>query len=58
MEAALRKAGVPVESLYFKNESHGFYALEHRREYYTKLLDFLARHLGGARAAPAAKAGT
>lgn len=53
MESALRKAGVPVESLYFKNESHGFYKEEHRREYYTKLLDFLARHLGGARAAPA-----
>ena len=57
MEAALRKAGVPVETLYFRNESHGFYALEHRREYYTKLLDFLANHLGGARAAPATQAG-
>ena len=56
MAAALRKAGVPVETLYFRNESHGFYALEHRREYYTKLLDFLARHLGGARATATATA--
>ena len=56
MEAALRKAGVPVESLYFKNEAHGFYALDHRREYSTRLLDFLARHLGGARATATATA--
>lgn len=51
MEKALRKAGVPVETLYFPNEGHGFYTEAHRREYYTRLLDFLGRHLGGARAA-------
>jgi dipeptidyl aminopeptidase/acylaminoacyl peptidase len=50
MEAALRKAGVPVETLYYKNEGHGFYTEEHRRGFYTKLLDFLSRHLGGAKA--------
>lgn len=50
MERALRDAGVPVETLYFSTEGHGFYASEHRREFYTRLLDFLARHLGGARA--------
>ncbi|KAF1684643.1 peptidase S9 [Pseudoxanthomonas broegbernensis] len=50
MEKALRKAGVPVETLYFPNEGHGFYTEAHRREYYTRLLDFLARHLGGATA--------
>lgn len=50
MERALRDAGVLVETLYFSSEGHGFHAREHRREFYTRLLDFLARHLGGARA--------
>ncbi|WMJ68284.1 S9 family peptidase [Stenotrophomonas sp. 24(2023)] len=58
MEAALKKAGTPVESLYYKTEGHGFYAQEHRREYYTRLLAFLSRSLGGATAADAAAAGT
>lgn len=47
MEKALRKAGVPVETLYYPTEGHGFYLEEHRREYYTRLLAFLGRHLGG-----------
>ncbi|MCY7312793.1 MAG: S9 family peptidase [Pseudoxanthomonas sp.] len=50
MEKALQQAGVPVESLYFKSEGHGFFKEEHRREYYTRLLAFLSVHLGGARA--------
>jgi len=50
MEKALREAGVPVETLYFDTEGHGFYTEPHRREFYTRLLDFLARHLGGQRA--------
>jgi dipeptidyl aminopeptidase/acylaminoacyl peptidase len=56
MEKALRNAGVPVETLYYKAEGHGFYLEEHRREYYTRLLSFLARNLGGAVAATAAGA--
>lgn len=48
MEKALVKAGVPVETLYYADEGHGFYKEEHRRAYYTRLLGFLARHLGGA----------
>jgi len=51
MEAALKKAGVPVESLYYPTEGHGFYTDPHRREYYSKLLAFLSRSLGGAPAA-------
>ena len=51
MERALRAANVPVETLYVANEGHGFYKPENRRAYYTKLLDFLATHLGGQRAA-------
>ena len=46
MEAALKRAGVPVETLYYANEGHGFYTQPHRKEYYTKLLDFLGRHIG------------
>lgn len=50
MEAALERADVPVETLYFRTEGHGFYDEQRRIEYYTKLLDFLSRHLGGAKA--------
>ncbi|MCD9088264.1 S9 family peptidase [Stenotrophomonas sp. SY1] len=50
MERALKRAGVPVETLYYPNEGHGFYTQEHRREYYARLLGFLSRHLGGATA--------
>ena len=47
MERALKQAGVPVETLYFANEGHGFYLEKNRRAYYTRLLAFLSRHLGG-----------
>ncbi|MDQ1063404.1 S9 family peptidase [Stenotrophomonas sp. SORGH_AS_0282] len=47
MEAALRRAGTPVESLYYKSEGHGFYTPQHQREYYSRLLAFLSRSLGG-----------
>ena len=50
MQRSLKAAGVPVETLYFENEGHGFYTEPHRREFYTQLLDFLSRHLGGAKA--------
>lgn len=51
MEAALKRAGTPVQSLYYATEGHGFYTLAHRREYYAELLAFLSRSLGGATAA-------
>ncbi|HEV7269190.1 S9 family peptidase [Pseudoxanthomonas sp.] len=50
MEKALKAAGVPVETLYVRTEGHGFYSEANRRTYYTRLLDFLSRHLGGAKA--------
>lgn len=56
MEAALRKAGSPVEALYYKSEGHGFYTPEHQREYYTRLLAFLSRSLGGQTASAATPA--
>jgi dipeptidyl aminopeptidase/acylaminoacyl peptidase len=51
MEKALREAHVPVETLYVDSEGHGFYTEAHRRAFYTQLLDFLARNIGGQRAA-------
>ncbi|MDI9240832.1 S9 family peptidase [Lysobacter sp. LF1] len=51
MERALRSANVPVETLYYPNEGHGFFIEEHRREFYTRLLAFLSKNLGGGVAA-------
>jgi dipeptidyl aminopeptidase/acylaminoacyl peptidase len=56
MEKALVTAGVPVETLYVKTEGHGFYVEANRKAYYSKLLAFLASHLGGQAAAGAAAA--
>ncbi len=53
MEAALRAAGVPVETLYYDNEGHGFYLEDHKLTYYKQLLTFLDRHIGQASAATA-----
>ena len=50
MEKALKAAGVPVETLYVRTEGHGFYTEANQRTYYTRLLDFLSRQLGGAKA--------
>ncbi len=47
MERALKGAGASVESLYYSTEGHGFYKPEHQRAYYTQLLAFLSRSLGG-----------
>jgi dipeptidyl aminopeptidase/acylaminoacyl peptidase len=55
MEAALKKAGAPVETLYYPTEGHGFYTEPHQREYYSKLLAFLSQHLGGRPAQAAAQ---
>jgi dipeptidyl aminopeptidase/acylaminoacyl peptidase len=51
MERALKKAGVPVETLYYPSEGHGFYVEAHRKAFYERLLGFLGRHLGPARPA-------
>lgn len=48
MERRLKAADVAVETLYYKTEGHGFYVEKHRREYYTRLLDFIGRHIGPA----------
>lgn len=46
MEKALRAAGVPVETLYFPTEGHGFYVEAHRQAFYEKLLAFLGQNIG------------
>lgn len=56
MERALKAAGVPVEATYYSGEGHGYYKPENRKDFYTKLLGFLARSLGGETAGPAATA--
>lgn len=58
MEQALRKTGGSVETLYFPNEGHGFYVPENRMQYYTRLLKFLSKSLGGQVAAAPSKGGT
>lgn len=50
MQAALAKAGVPVQTLYYDTEGHGFYTEPHRRAFCTQLLEFLSASLGGAKA--------
>lgn len=48
MRGALDRAGKPYEWFLAKDETHGFYDLENEREYYTRVLGFLERHLAGA----------
>lgn len=46
MERSLKAAGVPVETLYYPSEGHGYYTIEHNRELYTRMLAFLGRNIG------------
>jgi dipeptidyl aminopeptidase/acylaminoacyl peptidase len=39
------EAGVPVETLFFADEGHGFTKLENRIEAYTRVADFLDEHV-------------
>ena len=50
MERRLKAAGIPLEAVYCRTEGHGYYREENQRDYYTKLLAFFHRHLGGATA--------
>ena len=47
MERALKAAGVQVEAKYYSGEGHGYYKPENRKDFYTRLLAFLAGSLGG-----------
>lgn len=46
MRDALKEAGNAPEWLLKKNEGHGFYDSEHRKEFYLKLEAFLKKHIG------------
>jgi dipeptidyl aminopeptidase/acylaminoacyl peptidase len=46
MRDALTKAGRPPEWVLVKDEGHGFYDREHRKELYQKLEQFLGKHIG------------
>jgi dipeptidyl aminopeptidase/acylaminoacyl peptidase len=52
MENALRKVGVPVETLYFRGEGHGYYSTENKLKFNQQLLAFLDRTIGSARVTP------
>lgn len=45
MQAAMEKAGKPMETYFFGNETHGIYDDENRKEYYDRVLRFLDTHL-------------
>lgn len=49
MRTALDAAGKSYEGYFPPHETHGFYADKSRREYYTRVLAFLDRHLKGPR---------
>ena len=48
---ALKARQYPFEWLTYPTEGHGFYKLEHREAFYTKLLAFIGQHIGGQPAA-------
>ncbi len=45
MQEAMAKAGKPLETYFFGNETHGIYDDENRKEYYGRVLKFLASSL-------------
>ena len=53
MQAALERAGRPVEAKVYRGEGHGYYEPENRMDFYTRLLGFLDRHIGAGAAQPA-----
>jgi dipeptidyl aminopeptidase/acylaminoacyl peptidase len=46
MRDALAAAGNPPDWLMFESEGHGYYTIEHRREFYARLIAFLNKHIG------------
>lgn len=58
MVHAIRKHGTPLETLYERNEGHGFYKPAHRAKAWTDILAFLNKYIGpGAAADGGAKGG-
>jgi len=46
MESALKRAGVPVQTLVYPDEAHGFYDPKHVTEFDRQLLEFLDKNIG------------
>ncbi len=46
MESALKQAGVPVNTLIYPDEGHGFYDPKHVAEFDRQLLEFLDKYIG------------
>lgn len=46
MQKALERAGVPVETLIYPDEGHGFYKEAHQLAFYRQLLSFLDENIG------------
>jgi dipeptidyl aminopeptidase/acylaminoacyl peptidase len=46
MRDALAAAGNPPDWLLIESEGHGYYTIEHQREFYTRLIAFLNKHIG------------
>jgi dipeptidyl aminopeptidase/acylaminoacyl peptidase len=54
MRYALLKAGKSVDAKIYDGEGHGFFVEANREDFYTRMLDFLHRNIGGGGAPPAA----
>jgi dipeptidyl aminopeptidase/acylaminoacyl peptidase len=54
---ALDKIKKPYEWVYYSDEGHGFYALDHQVDVYTKMLAFFDKYIGPDAAKAAATAG-
>ena len=46
MVKAIRKHGTPLETLYERNEGHGFYKPAHREKAWQDILGFLGKYIG------------
>lgn len=46
LRAALDKIHKPYEWVYYRNEGHGFYTLDHKVDVYTKMLAFFDKYIG------------
>jgi len=50
LRSALDKAGTKYEWLYFPNEGHGFFKIDHQVTFYNEMLSFLDHNIGSNRA--------
>ncbi len=46
MVAAIKKHGTSLQTLYYRNEGHGFYKLAHREKAWREILAFFGKYIG------------